>query len=226
MSEMPIFKTETEVPNVTTAKATTRTRKTAATATPTTPTTPDTVATVAPTVAVNRADIVARIKGYATDIRGYSEMLLADVLTLSAGILAKEYADTLGPEIGAQRVGRILTHEDKRALVKALRNVARDGGKVNGKDVAAVLGISTGQVSTLENESEDATDVGADGSANEPRGKSGVEILTRIEADLLKALAKEDAMTEEFQARLTMLLVTARKGLPSGIDTNNRGSKS
>ncbi|MFY1620054.1 hypothetical protein [Micromonospora sp. WMMD736] len=174
-----------------------------------------------------RAAIVARIKGYAGTIRENSTLLLADVLTLCAGIPAKEWKAVLQPEIGAQRVGKVLTRGDAQTLVKQLRDPARNGGKITTEDVAAVLGIGVGTVNRHE-KATDETDPGTGDGATDGEVKpaaSGVDLLKKIEADLAKALKRDDATSEEFITRLTLLMVAARKGLPGGVDTNNRGGQ-
>lgn len=80
-----------------------------------------------------------------------SASLLIDILELCDGIPAGKFRSIAGRMIGAQRIGRVLTTTDASILVKTLRDPTRAGGKVTVIDVAAVLGISTGSVSTLAN---------------------------------------------------------------------------
>lgn len=212
-SDMPTFTNETELtmstPKVDAAKVDA----------------PATVAVRALTPAERKA-IVARVKTTQGTIKANSKALLADVIALCKGIKAEDFAAKLGGEIGAARVGRVLTRADNATLIKSLRDAAREGGKINGEDVAKVMGISTGQVSTLNKAEFDAMggEIETVSPGNTAGGKTGVSILDTITAELDKALAKEDSSSEEFLAKLAELRAKIQKALPGG-HAGNMGGK-
>jgi hypothetical protein len=92
-------------------------------------------------LSMTRKAILSRINTYAGSAAARGLSARADVLALADGVPANEFLTMVTAEISHHRLGKVMPTVDRMAIVAALSDKARVGGRIKGNVIAETLGV-------------------------------------------------------------------------------------